>query len=74
MIRDFFKHNFAKIREINKKYAKPNVEMSKCGEVPLLSSDVPDLACWSVGVQIHYSCCDKVQVMMNTFIAAKPET
>jgi len=29
MIRDFFSHNFAKIREINKKYAKPNVEMSK---------------------------------------------
>jgi len=29
MIRDFFSHNFAKIREINKKYAKPTVEMSK---------------------------------------------
>ena len=29
MIRDFFSHNFTKIREINKKYAKPNVEMSK---------------------------------------------
>jgi hypothetical protein len=28
MIRDFFSHNFAKIREINQKYAKPNVEMS----------------------------------------------
>ena len=28
MIRDFFSHNFAKVREINKKYAKPNVEMS----------------------------------------------
>lgn len=28
MIKDFFSHNFSKIREINKKYAKPNVEMS----------------------------------------------
>ncbi|TWJ18841.1 hypothetical protein [Geobacter argillaceus] len=28
MIRDFFSHNFAKVREINQKYAKPNVEMS----------------------------------------------
>jgi hypothetical protein len=28
MIRDFFSHNFAKVREINKKYQKPNVEMS----------------------------------------------
>jgi hypothetical protein len=28
MIRDFFAHNFAKVHEINKKYAKPNVEMS----------------------------------------------
>ena len=28
MLRDFFSHNFAKVREINKKYAKPNVEMS----------------------------------------------
>ena len=28
MIKDFFSHNFARIREINQKYAKPNVEMS----------------------------------------------
>ena len=28
MVRDFFSHNFAKIREINQKYATPNVEMS----------------------------------------------
>lgn len=28
MIRDFFSHNFAKVQEINKKYAKPSVEMS----------------------------------------------
>jgi hypothetical protein len=28
MIRDFITHNFAKFNEINKKYAKPNVEMS----------------------------------------------
>jgi hypothetical protein len=28
MIRGFFSHQFAKVREINKKYAKPNVEMS----------------------------------------------
>lgn len=28
MMRDFFSHNFAKIREINLKYAVPNVEMS----------------------------------------------
>ena len=28
MLRDFFSHNFAKINEINRKYAKPNVEMS----------------------------------------------
>ena len=29
MIRDFFSHNLAKVREINKKYAKPNIEMSR---------------------------------------------
>jgi hypothetical protein len=29
MLRDFFSHHFAKVREINKKYATPNVEMSK---------------------------------------------
>lgn len=28
MIRNFFSHNFARIREINQKYATPNVEMS----------------------------------------------
>ncbi|MDA8154965.1 MAG: hypothetical protein M0Z52_00705 [Actinomycetota bacterium] len=28
MIRNFLRHNYAKIREINKKYATPNVEMS----------------------------------------------
>lgn len=36
MIKDFFSHNFAKIREINKKYAKPNVEMSKWVNASLL--------------------------------------
>ena len=36
MIRDFFSHNFAKVREINKKYAKPNVEMSKWVQGALL--------------------------------------
>ncbi len=28
MLRDFLSHNFSKIREINRKYAVPNVEMS----------------------------------------------
>ncbi len=28
MIRDFLSHNFAKVQEINRKFAKPNVEMS----------------------------------------------
>jgi hypothetical protein len=36
MIRDFFSHNFAKIREINQKYAKPNVEMSGWVKASLL--------------------------------------
>ncbi|HAM50281.1 MAG TPA: hypothetical protein DCP92_06150 [Nitrospiraceae bacterium] len=37
MIRNFFSHNYAKIREINKKYATPNVEMSKWVKLSLLS-------------------------------------
>ena len=28
MIKNFLSHNFAKIQEINRKYAKPSVEMS----------------------------------------------
>ncbi|HTP64963.1 MAG TPA: hypothetical protein VMJ66_06195 [Geobacteraceae bacterium] len=28
MLKEFFSHNFAKVREINRKYAKPSVEMS----------------------------------------------
>jgi hypothetical protein len=36
MLRDFFSHNFAKIREINRKYAKPNVEMSRWVRFSLL--------------------------------------
>ena len=28
MLKEFFSHNFTKVREINRKYAKPNVEMS----------------------------------------------
>ena len=36
MLRDFFSHNFAKIHEINRKYAKPNVEMSKWVRLSLL--------------------------------------
>lgn len=37
MIKDFFNHNYAKIREINKKYANPNIEMSKWVKFALLS-------------------------------------
>jgi hypothetical protein len=29
MLKDFLSHNFTRFHEINKKYAKPNVEMSK---------------------------------------------
>lgn len=29
MLRNFFSHNFARIHEINKKYATPNIEMSR---------------------------------------------
>ena len=36
MLRNFFSHNFAKIHEINRKYAKPNVEMSKWVRLSLL--------------------------------------
>ena len=36
MIRDFFSNNFAKIQEINRKYAKPNVEMSGWVKASLL--------------------------------------
>jgi len=36
MIRDFFSHNFAKFHEINRKYAKPNVEMSGWVKASLL--------------------------------------
>ena len=37
MIKNFFKHNYAKIREINKKYAHPNVEISKGIKFSLLT-------------------------------------
>ncbi len=37
MIRNFFRNNYAKIDEINKKYAVPNVEMSKWVKFSLLS-------------------------------------
>jgi hypothetical protein len=36
MIRNFFSHNYAKIREINRKYARPNVEMSPAVRFSLL--------------------------------------
>jgi len=37
MMKNFFSHNYAKIREINKKYATPNIEMSKWVKFSLLS-------------------------------------
>ena len=37
MIRDIFRHNYAKIRAINKKYAVPGVEMSGWVKFSLLS-------------------------------------
>jgi hypothetical protein len=37
MLKNFFSHNYAKIREINKKYATPNIEMSKWVKFALLS-------------------------------------
>ncbi len=36
MIRSFFSHQFAKVQEINRKYAKPNVEMSRWVKSSLL--------------------------------------
>lgn len=36
-IQNFFRHNYSKIREINKKYAIPNVEMSRVVKFSLLS-------------------------------------
>ena len=37
MLRNFFRHNYAKIREINQKYTTPNVEMSGWVKFSLLS-------------------------------------
>ena len=37
MIRDFFRNNYSKLHEINKKYAVPSVEMSKSVKIALLS-------------------------------------
>jgi hypothetical protein len=37
MLKNFFSHNYTKIREINKKYATPNIEMSKWVKFALLS-------------------------------------
>ena len=37
MIRNFLRHNYAKVREINKKYATPSIEMSKWVKLSLLS-------------------------------------
>ncbi len=36
LIRNFFSHNYAKFREINRKFAKPNVEMSPAVRFSLL--------------------------------------
>jgi hypothetical protein len=36
MIRDFFNNSYAKIREINKKYETPSIEMSKRVKFSLL--------------------------------------
>ena len=37
MLKNFFSHNYVRIREINKKYAVPNVEMSTWVKFSLLS-------------------------------------
>jgi hypothetical protein len=36
LIRNFINQNFAKVREINKKYATPNIEMSGAVKFALL--------------------------------------
>jgi len=36
MLKEFLLNNFSKIREINRKYAKPNVEMSRWVKTTLL--------------------------------------
>jgi hypothetical protein len=36
MIKDFFNHSYAKIREINKKYETPSIEMSRRVKFSLL--------------------------------------
>ncbi|MGA2192710.1 MAG: hypothetical protein ABSG42_04945 [Nitrospirota bacterium] len=37
MPKNFFSDNFAKVREINRRYATPNIEMSKGVKFALLS-------------------------------------
>ncbi len=36
MIKTFFSHSYAKIREINQKYEKPGIEMSRWVKISLL--------------------------------------
>ncbi len=36
MIKTFFSHSYAKIQEINKKYEKPGIEMSRGVKISLL--------------------------------------
>ena len=36
MIKSFFSHNYAKIREINRKYKHPSIEMSAGVKISLL--------------------------------------
>jgi len=36
MLRNFFNQNFAKVRDINRKYATPNIEMSGWVKASLL--------------------------------------
>lgn len=36
MIKSFFSHSYAKVREINKKYETPGIEMSKGVKIALL--------------------------------------
>jgi len=37
MLRNFFRHSYAKVREINKKYETPRIKMSKWVKFSLLS-------------------------------------
>ena len=72
MIFDFFRNTAGAVREINQKYEKPHIEMTRMGPILSWCAPVLSVAVWSESWSTSSSlCCTRSRCLMNGTTAVK---